>query len=96
MANETVLVLSNLTTAVAQTSGMESFSKAFDTFLSVSIPLIIFGMFFYMIYTAFQDPIDRLIAWIKDKWAESNDPGEQTSTPRYTGISIDSRAEIYR
>lgn len=90
------LILANATVAAAAPSGMESFSKAFDSFLSVTIPLVIFGFFFYMIYTAFQDPIDRLIGWIKDKWADANEPGEQTSTPRYTGIIIDSRAEIYK
>jgi hypothetical protein len=95
MANET-LILSNVTAAIVQQpSGMESFNRAFDTFLSVTIPLVVFGMFGYMIYTAFQDPIDAFIAWVKDKWSDMNPPIEE-HTARYTGITLDSRAEIYK
>jgi hypothetical protein len=95
MANETLIAdATGVVVKVADAGG--GFNAAFDKFLSVVIPIAIFGMFFYMMYTAFQDPIDRLIAWIKDKWGNMNSPDEVTSTPRYSGIILDSRAEIYK
>jgi hypothetical protein len=92
MVNETFIPVA---TAAATASG-GGFSAGLDKFLAVVIPIVVFGMFGFMIYKAFKEPIDKLVAWVKNKWAEFNTEPEQQQTPRYSGIVFDSRAELYK
>jgi hypothetical protein len=94
-------VINNTVAAVNNTiiNNGQSFSQILDKILSVVIPIIVFAMFGFMIYKAFQEPLDKLFAWIGDKWKESTTPKEETThQQRFSGLTLDpnSRAELYK
>jgi hypothetical protein len=88
MANETG-------DAIAAVAG-GGFSAGLDSFLNVAIPLVVFAMFGFMIYKAFQEPLDKLFNWIGEKWKAANAPPDEQHTSKFSGIQLDSRAEIYK
>ena len=87
----------NTTVVTAVSTGM-TFNEMLDKSLAVVIPIIIFGMFGFMIYKAFKEPLDSLFSWMGDKWrgadGAQNPPAHQSK--KFTGIILDNRADLYK
>jgi hypothetical protein len=60
-------------------------TNGIDSILNIVVPLIAFGVLGFAIYKGFKEPIDQLIGWAKEKFANMGSDPTSSPSKSYSG-----------